>query len=62
MPPRFKAYSIPILISICTEFSRTIAAYTPLKWQATEKGIFAADTSLNSFLLQLELKEKMTLI
>ena len=47
--------------AVGTEFNRTIAAYTPLKWEGSN-GKWIADPSLRSFLLQLELKEKMTLI
>jgi hypothetical protein len=46
---------------IRTEFGKTIAAYTPLKWTSLN-GQWAADPSRRSFLLQLDLKEKMTLI
>jgi hypothetical protein len=45
---------------ISTEFNKTIAAYTPLK--RTSMGGCLTDSSLRSFLLQLDLKEKMTLI
>lgn len=51
--------SIPDTVTIVlTEYNRIIAAYTPLKW-GTANGKFVADPSCRSFLLQLELREKM---
>jgi hypothetical protein len=44
-----------------TELGKTIAAYTPLKW-GSPKRQHVADPSDRSFLLQLDLREKMTLI
>ena len=43
-----------------TEFGRTIAGYTPLKWNQ-KAGDYAADYSKKSFLLQVDLKQKLTL-
>jgi hypothetical protein len=50
----------PTLTIIRTEFNRTIAAYTEIKWNSV--GNFVSDYSNRSFLLQLELKEKMSLL
>ena len=47
---------------IRTEFGRTIAGYTPLKWNQVANKNFAADNSKKSFLLQLDLRKKMTLM
>ena len=49
------------LTLIRTEFGRTIAGYTPLKWNQVASGNYAADNSGKSFLLQVDLKQKMTL-
>jgi hypothetical protein len=43
-----------------TEFGKTIAAYTPLKWGSLNQ--YVADPSRRSFMLHLNLREKMTLI
>jgi hypothetical protein len=44
-----------------TAFGKTIAAYTPLKW-ISRSNQPVADPSGRSFLLQLDLREKMRLI
>ncbi len=55
--------NIPNTVTVVrTEFNRTIAAFTPQKWTGDENWKFIADPSRSSFLLQLELREKMTLI
>jgi hypothetical protein len=54
--------NIPDTVTIVrTEFGKTIAAYTPLKWTSLNNQP-VADPSRRSFLLQLDLREKMTLI
>lgn len=45
-----------------SEFGKTIAVYTPLKWEATKDIHYGKDDSGSTFLLQLDLKEKMILI
>jgi len=48
------------MISSVTEFGKTIGGYTPLKWSTA--GAWTNDTTKNSFLLSLDLRQKMTLI
>jgi hypothetical protein len=44
---------------IRSEFGKTMAGYTPSAWESSNKTI--ADLSLKSFLLSLDLREKMSL-
>ena len=53
---------IPHTITIVrTEFNRFIAAYTPVPWEGSH-GKWLADPSGKSFLLQLDLKQRLSLL
>ena len=44
-----------------TEFDKIIAGYTPLRWNSIPKG-FVNDPTNASFLLSIDLKQKMSLV
>lgn len=44
---------------IKTEFGKTIAGFTPVEWELSKDGKFKSDVSKRSFLLSLDLHEKM---
>jgi len=44
-----------------TEFKNIIAGYTPLRWNSFSKG-FVNDPANASFLLSIDMKQKMTLV
>lgn len=54
---------IPNTITIVkTIFGKTIAGFTPIKWSSPIYSTWLPDPSKESFLLSLNLKEKMTLV
>lgn len=50
------------LTLVKTSFGKTICGFTPLAWQSSTSPQHLADPSKSSFLLSLDLKQKMTLI
>lgn len=44
-----------------TKYGKTIAGYTPVEWEGFKDGIYKPDISKKSFLLSLDLREKMPL-
>lgn len=47
---------------IRTNFGKTIAGYTPIKWASPADSTWFPDPSNRSFLLSVDLREKMTLV